>query len=179
MSPGAIMIFAAGLGTRMGALTRDRPKPLIEVAGRPLIDHALTLARQAGIERIVVNSHAHADMLEAHLAAQAPDVRVAHEPLLLETGGGLLAARPLLATGTAFTLNADMVWTGPNPLEALARDWPEARARGCAGPALPGPAGRGRRAFRSGRFLPRSGWSPDSAGGRRAGGLRVCRGADS
>ncbi len=133
MSPGAIMIFAAGLGTRMGALTRDRPKPLIEVAGRPLIDHALTLARQAGIERIVVNSHAHADMLEAHLAARAPDVRVAHEPLLLETGGGLLAARPLLATGTAFTLNADMVWTGPNPLGALARDWPEARARGARG----------------------------------------------
>ena len=57
------MIFAAGLGTRMGALTRDRPKPLIEVAGRPLIDHALALVRDAGIPRVVVNTHAHADQL--------------------------------------------------------------------------------------------------------------------
>ena len=124
------MVFAAGLGTRMGVLTRDRPKPLIEVAGRPLIDHALALAREAGIERIVVNSHAHADQLEAHLAAQAAEVSVSHEPILLETGGGLLAARPLLETGTAFTLNADMVWTGVNPLAALTRCWPKAREQG-------------------------------------------------
>ena len=59
MTPQAVMIFAAGLGTRMGELTRDRPKPLIEVAGRPLIDHALALARAAGVRRIVVNTHAH------------------------------------------------------------------------------------------------------------------------
>ena len=58
------MIFAAGLGTRMGALTRDRPKPLIEVAGRPLIDHALALARDAGVRRIVVNTHAHAGQMQ-------------------------------------------------------------------------------------------------------------------
>ena len=61
MTPQAVMIFAAGLGTRMGALTRDRPKPLIEVAGRPLIDHALALvARRRRSPRIVVNTHAHA-----------------------------------------------------------------------------------------------------------------------
>ena len=70
----AVMIFAAGLGTRMGELTRDRPKPLIEVAGRPLIDHALALARAAGIPRIVVNTHAHAEQMRAHLARTAPDV---------------------------------------------------------------------------------------------------------
>lgn len=130
MKPDALMIFAAGRGTRMGALTRDRPKPLIEVAGRPLIDHALALARSAGIERIVVNSHAHADQLETYLGVNAPDARIAPEPVLLETGGGLLAARRLLAADVAFTLNADMVWTGPNPLRALARAWPAARAKG-------------------------------------------------
>ena len=117
------MIFAAGLGTRMGALTRDRPKPLIEVGGRPLIDHALALVRGAGIGRIVVNTHAHPEQLAAHLARAAPEVLISHEPVRLETGGGLRQALPLLGAGPVFTLNADMVWTGPNPLVALARAW--------------------------------------------------------
>lgn len=123
MRPTAAMIFAAGLGTRMGALTRTRPKPLIEVAGRPLIDHALDLARGAGITRIVVNTHAHADQLAAHLARVAPDVLISHEAERLETGGGLKQALPLLGEGPVFTLNADMVWHGPNPLEALGGSW--------------------------------------------------------
>ena len=117
------MIFAAGLGTRMGALTRDRPKPLIEVGGRPLIDHALALVRGAGIGRIVVNTHAHPEQLAAHLARAAPEVLISHEPVRLETGGGLRQALPLLGAGPVFTLNADMVWTGPNPLVTLARAW--------------------------------------------------------
>ena len=142
-APRAVMIFGAGLGTRMGALTRSRPKPLIEVAGRPLIDHAVALAREADIARIVVNTHAHAGQLAAHLARTAPEVRVSHEPVLLETGGGLKRALPLLGPGPVFTLNADMVWTGPNPLAALARAWqgdgallalvPRAAATGHAG----------------------------------------------
>lgn len=145
MTPEAVMIFAAGLGTRMGELTRDRPKPLIEVAGRPLIDYALALVRAAGIPRIVVNAHAHAGQLRAHLARTAPDVLLSHEPVLLETGGGLKAALPLLCSGPAFTLNADMVWSGPNPLTALAAAWtpgegarlalvPRAAAVGHSGP---------------------------------------------
>lgn len=123
MTPQAVMIFAAGLGTRMGALTRARPKPLIEVAGRPLIDHALALVRDAGVPRIVVNTHAHADQLAAHLARVAPDARVSHEPERLETGGGLKRALPLLGPGPVLTLNADMVWRGPNPLALLAESW--------------------------------------------------------
>ncbi len=144
MTPNAVMIFAAGLGTRMGALTRDRPKPLIEVAGHPLIDHALALARAAGIGRVVVNTHAHAGQMQAHLARAAPDARLSHEPVLLETGGGLKRALPLLGPGPVFTLNADMVWTGPNPLIALAAAWtgegallclvPREAATGHAGP---------------------------------------------
>lgn len=145
MTPAAAMIFAAGLGTRMGALTRDRPKPLIEVAGRPLIDHALALVRDAGVGRVVVNTHAHPDRMRAHLARVAPEALVSHEPERLETGGGLKRALPLLPPGPVFTLNADMVWSGPNPLAALAAAWrpgldallclvPRASAVGHAGP---------------------------------------------
>lgn len=118
-----VMIFAAGLGTRMGALTRDRPKPLLEVAGRPLLDHALGLARAARPPRIVVNAHAHADQIAAHLAASAPDVAISREPARLETGGGLRAALPLLGPGPVATLNADAWWGGPNPFALLAPAW--------------------------------------------------------
>lgn len=123
MTPRAVMIFAAGLGTRMGALTTDRPKALIEVAGRPLVEHALELVREARIPRTVVNSHAHADRFAEWLAKHAPTVRTSHEPTLLETGGGLLHALPLLGSGPVFTLNADMVWRGANPLRTLAAAW--------------------------------------------------------
>jgi len=141
------MIFAAGLGTRMGALTRDRPKPLVPVAGRALIDHALALAATAGVARTVVNVHYHAGQLTAHLAGKA-GVLVSHEtPRLLDTGGGLRQALPLLGAGggPVFTLNSDAVWTGANPLLQLTRGWdpagmdallllvPGAAARGHAG----------------------------------------------
>lgn len=132
MRPEAVMIFAAGLGTRMGELTRTRPKPLVEVAGRPLIDRALALVRDAGIRRIVVNTHAHAEQLRAHLARTAPDAAISHEPVLLETGGGLKRALPLLGPGPVFTLNADMVSTGPNPLTTLAAAWDGAESEGGA-----------------------------------------------
>ncbi|TPE52737.1 nucleotidyltransferase family protein [Amaricoccus solimangrovi] len=127
MRPRAAMIFAAGLGTRMGELTRHRPKPLIEVAGRPLLARALDLTRAAGVARTVVNIHAHPDQMRAWLAAEAPEAVVSEEPALLETGGGLRAALPLLGHGPVFTLNADMVWRGPNPLDSLARAWDPAR----------------------------------------------------
>lgn len=121
--PRAAMIFAAGLGTRMGALTRDIPKPLVKVAGRPLIDYALDLTREAGVERLVVNSHAHAQILGDHLMSAAPEALVSRESKRLETGGGLKRALPLLGPGPVFTLNADMVWRGGNPLDALRAGW--------------------------------------------------------
>jgi N-acetyl-alpha-D-muramate 1-phosphate uridylyltransferase len=121
------MIFAAGFGTRMGALTADRPKPLIPVAGRPLIDHALAHGRAARAAPIVVNAHYRADMLSAHLDG-APDVALTVEtPDILDTGGGLRAARPLLGPGPAFTLNADAVFAGTEPLPLLAAAWDGAR----------------------------------------------------
>ncbi|KQB14623.1 nucleotidyltransferase family protein [Rhodobacter capsulatus] len=121
-TPDALMLFAAGLGTRMRELTLHRPKPLLEVAGRPLLDHALDLARAAGVGRIVANAHYRADQILAHLAGTG--VRVSDETdLLLETGGGLRKALPLLGPGPVFTLNTDAVWTGPNVLGALSRAW--------------------------------------------------------
>ncbi|MDE3080656.1 MAG: NTP transferase domain-containing protein, partial [Paracoccaceae bacterium] len=85
--PDALMLFAAGFGTRMGALTATRPKPLVEVAGRPLIDHALDLASGASVGRIVVNTHYLPDQIAAHLAGRG--ILLSHEPQILETGGGL------------------------------------------------------------------------------------------
>ncbi|MGR3377547.1 nucleotidyltransferase family protein [Salipiger abyssi] len=124
--PDALMLFAAGFGTRMGALTADRPKPLIEVAGKPLIDHALDLAEGYGKLRRVVNAHYRADQLEAHLAGRDIAV-VREEPEILDTGGGLRAALPLLGQDPLFTLNTDAVWSGPNPLRLLAEAWDPAR----------------------------------------------------
>ncbi|MFD0859508.1 nucleotidyltransferase family protein [Roseovarius aquimarinus] len=121
--PDALMLFAAGFGTRMGALTRTRPKPLIEVAGRTLLDHALDLAQSAGIGRCVVNTHYLADHIAAHLAGRG--VAISHEETILDTGGGLRAALPLLGDGPVFTLNTDAVWKGPNPLGHLAAAWDE------------------------------------------------------
>ncbi|WP_417723225.1 nucleotidyltransferase family protein [Salipiger sp.] len=124
--PDALMLFAAGFGTRMGALTADRPKPLIPVDGKPLIDHALALAEGYGPLRIVANAHYRADMVQAHLAGTGAQVAV-EQPEILDTGGGLRAALPLLDADPVFTLNTDAVWSGPNPLQALARAWDPAR----------------------------------------------------
>lgn len=116
------MLFAAGFGTRMGRLTADRPKPLIPVAGRALIDHALDLVQPLRLSRVVVNLHYRGDMLRSHLRGR--NILFSNEePEILETGGGLRHALPLLGEGPVFTMNSDSVWQGPNPLELLARAW--------------------------------------------------------
>ena len=120
--PEAALLFAAGLGTRMRPLTDDRPKPLVKVAGRTLIDHALELVTPLGLPRVVANAHYRGDMLAAHLNGSG--VAISHEaPQVLETGGGLKQALPLLGAGPVFTLNTDAVWRGPNPLHALCAAW--------------------------------------------------------
>ena len=113
-----VMVFAAGLGTRMGALTRDRPKPLIEVAGRCLLDHALDLVTGAGLTRPVVNLHYRGDQIARHLAGRDATLSWERDEIL-DTGGGLRAALPLLAGSPVFTLNSDAVWTGRNALVEL------------------------------------------------------------
>ena len=115
------MLFAAGRGTRMGALTADRPKSLVPVAGHPLIAHAIAIAEGADAAPKVANLHYLAQMLAAPLTARG--FALSHEPTLLETGGGLRHALPLLGTGPVLTLNSDAVWTGENPLRQLAEAW--------------------------------------------------------
>jgi MurNAc alpha-1-phosphate uridylyltransferase len=120
------MVLAAGLGTRMRPLTDDRPKPLVEVAGKPLIDHALDRLAEAGVARAVVNVHHFAEAVEAHLKArEAPVVTVSDErDLLLETGGGLVRAQELLPD-PFFCVNSDNIWIdGPqDAFHELSRVW--------------------------------------------------------
>jgi MurNAc alpha-1-phosphate uridylyltransferase len=106
------MVLAAGFGTRMRPLTDTRPKPLVEVAGRALIDHVLDRLSEAGVERAVVNVHHFADLMEAHLKRRMrPQIVVSDERgLLLGTGGGVVKALPQLGEAPFFHLNSDTIW---------------------------------------------------------------------
>ncbi len=116
------MLFAAGFGTRMGALTQTTPKPLIPVAGKALIDHTLDLVQAIQPQTIVANLHYLPDQLEAHLA-DTPVKTLTETPEILETGGGLRNALPLLGKGPVFTSNTDAIWKGPNPFALLQSAW--------------------------------------------------------
>ena len=121
-----LMIFAAGFGTRMRPLTDNLPKPLIPVGGQTLLDRALAMGRAAGCDPIVVNTHYLGGMIASHLAGQG--VAISDEAdAILETGGGLRKALPLLGAGPVLTLSPDVVWTGPNPLMALQAAWDDTR----------------------------------------------------
>lgn len=126
-APHTAMVLAAGLGTRMRPLTDDRPKALVEVGGKALIDHVLDRLADAGIARAVVNVHWFADRLESHLAARGrePDIVISDERAeLLETGGGLKKARPLLGDDPVFLANIDSVWIDRgDALSDLIRLW--------------------------------------------------------
>lgn len=121
-NPYPVMLFAAGFGTRMGALTLNRPKPLIPVAGRALIDHALDLAILAGSQTMVANLHYQSDMLAQHLRHR-PVTTIIETPEILDTGGGLKNALGALGHGTVITMNTDAIWIGPNPIDLLVNRW--------------------------------------------------------
>jgi MurNAc alpha-1-phosphate uridylyltransferase len=110
--PRRAMVLAAGMGERMRPLTAQRPKPLVEVAGKALIDHVLDRLAAAGVERAVVNVHYLAEQLERHLAARAePQIFVSDERgLLLGTGGGVVKALPELGGAPFYHLNSDTIW---------------------------------------------------------------------
>ena len=124
------MVMAAGLGKRMRPLTVSQPKPMVRVAGKPLIDHALDRLGEAGIARAVVNVHYMPEAVEAHLKDRAlPRVTISDErALLLETGGGLVKAQDLLPD-PFFCVNSDNVWLdGPkNAFRELSDAWDPAR----------------------------------------------------
>jgi MurNAc alpha-1-phosphate uridylyltransferase len=126
--PRTAMIMAAGLGKRMRPLTATRPKPLIEVGGKALLDHVLDKLRIAGVRKVVVNVHYLADSLEAHLTTRSHGLEVVisdERDLLLETGGGLVRAEPLIDCDPFLSLNSDNLWVdGPaDTLKLLASQW--------------------------------------------------------
>lgn len=142
------MVLAAGLGKRMRPLTASQPKPLVRVAGKPLIDYALNRLAEARVAKAVVNVHYLADALEAHLRARKmPAITISDErKQLLETGGGMLKALPQLPD-PFFSLNADNIWLegprsafhdlsarwDPAQMDALLLLVPHARAMNFAG----------------------------------------------
>jgi len=164
------MILAAGMGKRMRPLTASQPKPLVRVAGKPLIDHALDRLEDAGVAKAVVNVHYLADALEAHIVGRvAPAVTISDErEELLETGGGMLKALPRLPD-PFFSLNSDNIWLdgpssafhdlsnrwNPDEMDALLLVVPHARAVNFngAGDFQMDPLGRLRRRI-SGRIAP-------------------------
>jgi MurNAc alpha-1-phosphate uridylyltransferase len=126
--PDTAFVMAAGLGKRMRPLTASRPKPLVEVAGKALIDHVLDRLRSAGVGKIVVNAHYLADALEAHLKARANDFAVTisdEREQLMETGGGLILAGPMIDDDPFLVINSDNYWVdGPaDTLHLLASLW--------------------------------------------------------
>lgn len=119
--PKSVMIFAAGKGTRMAPLTDVTPKPMIQVAGKPLAEYAFELAAAENLN-VVMNLHYLPESIRAYFAPKG--VAFSDEAdKLLDTGGGLRRARSILGEDTVFTLNSDAMWCGPNPLSLLRDAW--------------------------------------------------------
>ncbi|MGE5504015.1 MAG: nucleotidyltransferase family protein [Actinomycetota bacterium] len=118
------MVLAAGLGLRMRPITLSTPKPMVTVAGRTMLDRALDHLAAAGVAEVVVNTHWLAERIRAHLAGR-PGIMLSHEDELLETGGGVAKALPLLGARPFYVVNSDIVWTdGAHPaLDRLAEAW--------------------------------------------------------
>jgi len=125
--PTEAMVLAAGLGTRMQHLTDDRPKPLVEVMGRPLIDHVIDALEAAGVSHVAVNVHYKAEMLIDHLKARtSPRISISDErDGLMDTGGGVKHALPLFSDAPFFTYNSDFLWTeqGAPALRRMGEVW--------------------------------------------------------
>src|SRR3546814_15442660 len=109
------MLMAAGLGKRMRPLTATRPKPLVKVAGKPLLDHALDRLEAGGIEKVVINVHYLPDTLIAHVKARKSPMEILisdERDKLLETGGGLVKALPMLGRSEERRVGKECVSTG-------------------------------------------------------------------
>ena len=104
------MVLAAGLGLRMRPLTNDKPKALVVLQGQTLLDRALRKCREAGVDTLVVNTHYKGEMIVRHVGGMS-DVTLSEEDHLLETGGGVTNALPLLGERAFFVVNCDSVWT--------------------------------------------------------------------
>ena len=124
------MLLAAGYGTRLKPLTDHTPKPLVPVAGRPMIEYALDKLRAYGIREIVINvSHLKAQLLDYCAAQKDLHVTISDEAEPLETGGGLKQAAPFLGDEPVFAINSDILWSdaGETALDRLTQHWDDAR----------------------------------------------------
>lgn len=128
------MVLAAGLGTRMRPITDTIPKPLVKIAGRPMIDYVLDLLVEAGVETVSINVHHHADQMVTHLASRN-DLKILisdERAELMNSGGGLAKGLGLLTPGPVLVMNADLFWVGEKPgipsnLQELASSFDPAR----------------------------------------------------
>jgi MurNAc alpha-1-phosphate uridylyltransferase len=126
MIPYKAMVLAAGLGTRLKPVTDTLPKALVQVDNRALIDHALDRLEAVGVGEVVVNTHYLAEQLQAHLSGRkSPVLQISHEDDLLDTGGGIAKALPLLGDDPFLAVNADAFWlNGPyDALQRMAHTW--------------------------------------------------------
>lgn len=119
------MILAAGLGQRMRPLTNTLPKPLIPVAGKSMLERTFEHLRENEISKVVVNTHYLAPLIEDAVKDLCPEVLISHEEILLETGGGIKKALPLLGEDPFFTLNGDSVWSHSQSLKVMKKAWNE------------------------------------------------------
>jgi len=125
------MVLAAGLGQRMRPITDSLPKPLVRIGGKAMLDHALDRLAEAGVDEAIVNVHYLAGQIEDHVAGrERPRVKISDErSLLLETGGGVKKALPLLGGEPFFHVNSDSLWSenGHSNIVAIAEGWEPAR----------------------------------------------------
>jgi len=124
------MVLAAGYGARLKPLTDRTPKPLIPVAGKPMIEYALDKLRAYGIKEVVINASHLKDQLTSYLSAiDDLTVKISEEAEPLETGGGLKKALPFLGNDPVFTINSDIIWTDEqeSALDRLTRHWNDAQ----------------------------------------------------
>jgi len=124
------MVLAAGYGTRLKPLTDRLPKPLVPVAGKPMIQYALDRLQAYGIEEVVINvSHLKEQLTPWLAGCKNLTVKLSEEAEPLETGGGLKKALPLLGHEPVFTINSDIIWTDEDQsaLDRLARHWEDAK----------------------------------------------------
>jgi N-acetyl-alpha-D-muramate 1-phosphate uridylyltransferase len=124
------MVLAAGYGTRLKPLTDRVPKPLVPVAGKPMIEYALDKLKAYGIKEVIINVSHFKDQLKTYLSAfNGPTIKISEETEPLETGGGLKKALPLLGGEPSFTINSDIIWTdeGESALDRLNGHWDDAK----------------------------------------------------
>ena len=125
--PDHVMVFAAGLGTRMRPVTNTMPKPMIPIAGRPMLDHMLDRFAAAGVANAIVNVHYLGEQIIDHVTSRTqPKITISDERAkLLDQGGGIKKVLPQLGDAAFFICNTDALWVEKehDNIKRLAAAW--------------------------------------------------------